>query len=296
MTKPTIAILGTGRMGTAFAQRLMAEGYPVVVWNRTPTRTQAAAEAGATPVATLAEAVAKAEVLVSSLTDAAALQVVYHGPGGLIESGLTGRLCIEMSTILPPEQQALAAAAGQAGAAYVECPVGGTVGPALKGQLLGLAGGEPAAWERARPILESLCRRVELLGPVGTGAAMKLAVNLPLALYWQALGEARRLVAGSGIGGAAFASLLADSSAGPNVLKNRLAVVAQTLDGQDQPGTFDINGLAKDLRLALQWAALSGTTLAMAERALASYEAAAAAGLGGCDGATLARFLAMESP
>ncbi len=292
MTAPAIAVLGTGRMGTAFARRLVETGHTVLVWNRTQAGTQSAVEAGATPVATLADAVARADTLVTSLTDAAALDAVYRGPDGLIAAGITGRLCIEMSTVLPTDQQALAQAATEAGADYVECPVGGTVGPALKGALLGLAGGEPSAFARAEPILRCLCKRVDQLGPVGTGSAMKLAVNLPLALYWHALGEARRLVSGFAVDGETFAGVLADSSAGPTVLRNRMAVVAATLDGEDQPGTFDIDGLTKDLALALEWAERTGTTLPLAERALTSYRAAADTGLGRCDGASLARFLA----
>ena len=197
-----------------------------------------------------------------------------------------------MSTILPDQQEALAERVQAAGAAHVECPVGGTVGPALKGALLGFAGGPPEDYERARPVLEDLCKRVELLGPVGTGAAMKLAVNLPLAIYWATLGEALKLVSGTGLGGEAIASLLADSSGGPTVLRNRLAVVAETIDGQDHPGTFDIDGLSKDLSLALDLAARRNVPMPVSETVRRLYAEAAAAGLGGCDGASLSRHLA----
>ena len=79
-------------------------------------------------------------------------------------------------------------------AAFVECPVGGTIGPAKEGKLFGFAGGEKADFERAKPLLDQMCRRVEHLGPAGSGASMKLAINLPLLVYWQALGEALSLV------------------------------------------------------------------------------------------------------
>jgi 3-hydroxyisobutyrate dehydrogenase len=120
---------------------------------------------------------------------------------------------------------------------------------------------------------------------------MKLAVNLPLALYWQTLAEALAMLDGSGISPDVAISLIADSSAGPAVLKNRAQVVTDTLDGTDQPGTFDIAGLAKDLDLALQQGALSGHAMPFSEVARKSYARALDAGLGHFDGASLTRYL-----
>ncbi|XWN33473.1 MAG: NAD(P)-dependent oxidoreductase [Devosia sp.] len=287
----TIGIAGTGRMGTAFCKRLIETGRTVMVWNRTTERTEACKEAGASVTASPAELSSACGTVITSLTDATTARDVYEGSDGLL-SAADGKLIIEMSTFLPDEQQALAAKVRNMGAAFVECPVGGTVGPALKGQLLGMAGGTREDFERARPLLDDLCKRVDLVGDVGAGSAMKLAVNLPLALYWQTLGEALHMLDGQGLDGATIASLLAESSAGPNVLKNRMDVVAKTIDGADQPGTFDINGLYKDLQLALRWAEVKGHALPMSSAAAKSYEAARERDLGGCDGATLARFVA----
>lgn len=290
MDKTTVGIAGTGRMGTAIGKRLIEAGHTVIAWNRNAARTADLAAAGAGTAATPAALVAASDIVITSLTDHDALAAVFGGQDGLLADGADGKLFIEMSTILPDEQQALAADAHAAGAGYVECPVGGTVGPALKGQLLGMAGGSPAEFERARPILEALCKRVDLLGEVGAGSAMKLAVNLPLALYWAVLGEAIALLPeGDGFDGNTIAGILADSSGGPNVLKNRLEVVAKTIDGTDQPGTFDVNGLAKDLRLALVWARRKGKAMPMTQAAEAVYADAIAAGLGGFDGASVAR-------
>lgn len=283
----TIGIAGTGRMGTAFARRLVETGHDVMVWNRTPDRAGAAAEAGAQVAADLAR-LARCDAILLSLTDAVAVNAVADS---LLAADLRGRLVIDLSTLLPHETRALAARISAAGADFVDCPVGGTVAPALKGQLLGMAGGTEAAFARARPILDRLCRRVEHLGPAGRGAAMKLAVNLPLALYWQTLAEALTMIEGEGIPAETAISLLADSSGGPTVLKNRAQVVVDTMQGQDQPGTFDISGLAKDLDLALQQAAASGRQLPLAEAARKSYAAAVAEGLGGYDGASLTRHL-----
>ncbi len=282
-----IGIAGTGRMGSAFARRLLETGHAVTVWNRTQEHTGQAAEAGARVAPDLA-ALAACDVILISLTDAAAVHAVVDG---LVAAGITGRLVVDMSTLLPEESRAIGAKVTAAGADFVDCPVGGTVAPALKGQLLGMAGGTEAAFERAKPILEKLCRRVEHLGPVGTGAQMKLAINLPLAIYWQTLAEAMALLKGAGIPAETAISLIADSSAGPTVLKNRAQVVVDTLDGKDQPGTFDIAGLAKDLDLALRFAAAGVETLPLSEAAKASYERALAQSLGRFDGASLTRML-----
>lgn len=283
----TVAIAGTGRMGTAFAKRLIETGHDVIVWNRTPDRTKAAVEAGASQTDTVGGLLA-ADIILISLADASAVAAVADD---LIAAGITGKLIVDMSTLLPVESRAIAEKVTGAGADFVDCPVGGTVGPALKGLLLGMAGGTEAAVDRARPIMEHLCKRVEHMGPAGTGAAMKLAVNLPLAIYWQTLGEALTLLEGSGITPETAVSVIADSSAGPAVLKNRAQVVIDTLNGTDQPGTFDINGLAKDLRLALRQAGASGHGLALAGAAEKSYSDAIEKGLGGFDGASLTRLL-----
>jgi 3-hydroxyisobutyrate dehydrogenase len=283
----TIAIAGTGRMGTAYAKRLIEAGHEVIVWNRTPDRTAAAAEAGAAVAADISE-LASADAILLSLTDAAAVGAVIDG---LTQAGIAGKLVVDLSTLLPRETEEIAGRVEAAGADFVDCPVGGTVAPALKGQLLGMAGGSPAAFARAKPLLDHLCRRVEHLGQAGTGASMKLAINLPLALYWATLAEALSMIDRAGIPAETAVSLIAESSGGPNVLKNRGQVVIDTLNGTDQPGTFDIAGLAKDLELALRQAAEGGHSLPLAEDARKSYADALAAGLGRFDGASLTRHL-----
>lgn len=279
-----IGIAGTGRMGTAFARRLVETGNEVRVWNRSPARAEAAVAAGAK--AADLPGLAGCDAILLSLTSAEASGDVLRA---LAAAGIDGRLVVDLSTLLPDEAEALAATAAATGADFVHCPVGGTVAPALKGQLLGMVGGTVAAVARARPVLAELCRRVEHVGSPGAAARMKLAVNLPLAIYWQTLGESLALLRGSGVPDDLAVSLIADSSAGPTVLKNRAQVVVDTLAGTDQPGTFDIAGLEKDLSLALRLAADDGSDLPLARTARPCYVAALAEGLGGFDGASLTR-------
>lgn len=282
-----VAILGTGRMGTAFAKRFIETGNKVVVWNRTREHAKAAADAGAEVAASLSD-LGDCDAILLSLQNAEAVDAVATD---LIASGVSGRLIVDTSTLLPAESIRIADKFVAAGADFVDCPVGGTVGPALKGQLLGMAGGTETAFERAKPIMDQLCKRVEHLGPAGSGSHMKLAVNLPLALYWQTLGEALTMLEDSGIPADVAVSMISDSSAGPAVLKNRAQVVIDTLNGTDQPGTFDIAGLSKDLGLALQQGALKKRKMPLSEAAQHSYAQALAQGLDGFDGATLTRVI-----
>lgn len=280
-----IGIAGSGRMGTAFARRLIETGHDVRAWNRTPENAAAAVDAGAVLAVSIAELTAS-DAIIISLTDANAVKGVIDE---LTQAGIQGKLVIDMSTLLPDEAIALGDIVVGAGADHVECPVGGTVGPALKGQLLGMAGCTEPGFARAKPILDQLCKRVEHMGPVGCGARMKLAVNLPLAIYWQTLGESLALLKDSGIPIETAVSVIADSSAGPTVLKNRMQVVLETMSGADQPGTFDIAGLHKDLRLALHLGESLGASQPIAQASVPCYEAALDAKLGHFDGASLTK-------
>lgn len=280
-----IGIAGTGRMGTAIATRLIEKGHSVKVWNRSTDKTHDAVRAGATAFDTLGE-LSQCSTIILSLTDANA---VFAVTSALIDAGVHGGLIIDMSTMLPSEEAMLEAQMSAAGCQYVDCPVGGTVGPALKGQLLGMAGGSKSAFEQAKPVLEDLCKRVEHVGPAGSGARMKLAINLPLAIYWQTLGEAMSLLSASDIDTALAISLIADSSGGTNVLKNRSQVVIDTFNGDDQIGTFDVEGLTKDLRLALKLAAAEGRSLQIAKTIEPIYTQAISEGAGNFDGATLSK-------
>jgi 3-hydroxyisobutyrate dehydrogenase len=280
-----IGVAGLGRMGSAIAKRLMEQGHEVTVWNRSPGRTGPLVTAGAKAAASAADLVRGVEAVITILTDAAAIEAVYRGPAGLLAGEPSGKLFIEMSTVRPETEVALAKQVAEAGGVFVECPVGGTVGPALQGKLIGVAGGEAEAFARAKPILDQLCRRLEHVGPVGAGASMKLAINLPLTVYWQAMGEAYALCRHLGADPAWLVELLSDTSGGPNVLKARGGAVAKALAGQD-PGsaTFDCDSMRKDLRTMVEEARARGFDLPVASRVLAVYDEASAQGWGKRDG------------
>ncbi|BBK31177.1 3-hydroxyisobutyrate dehydrogenase [Stella humosa] len=279
-----IGVAGLGRMGAAIARRLIDVGHEVHVWNRTAERAAPLAAAGAAVAASPRELAAAVEAVITIVTDAEAIEAVYGGPDGLLAGNVAGRLFIEMSTVRPEAETALAERVKSAGAVLVECPVGGTVGPALQGKLLGLAGGEAADVERARPVLDQLCRRVDHVGPIGAGASMKLAINLPLAVFWQAFGEAYALCDHLKVDRGWLVELFADTSGGPNVLKARGAAVAKALaTAESGSATFDCDSIRKDLRTMVAEAHGRGFALPVAERTLAVYDEASQAGWGGRD-------------
>ena len=268
-----IGIAGIGKMGAAIAQRLIEVGHGVTVWNRSADKLPPLADAGAAIAATPAALARDAQTIITNLTDADAIAAVYRGPDGLLAGDVGGKLFIEMSTVEPQTEIALAGKVRAAGAALVECPVGGSTGPARAGKLIGLMGAEPADAARAKPVLDQLCRRLEHCGPVGSGAVMKLTINMPLMIYWQALGEALALCRPLGLDPARVMDLLSDTSGGPNVLKVRGPAVAAMLTGGDGGSvTFDIDSAVKDLRTMLAEGARRGLNLPLVETTLACYE------------------------
>jgi 3-hydroxyisobutyrate dehydrogenase len=280
----TIGICGTGKMGTAMAERLFEVGEELAVWNRTASRAQPLAERGAALAASPAALAAACETVIVMLIDAAAVHDVYAGDDGLLSADLGNTLIIEMSTVLPKTTRALADQVRAAGGAFVECPVGGTVMPALKGQLLGMVGGAADDVARARPVLESLCRRADHVGPVGAGAAMKLAINLPVIVYWEALGEALAFAEHAGVEPALAADILGDSSGAARVAPLFLPGILDALDGDPPPAkAFEIAGALKDLDLMLEYAAGAGIDVPSIAGVRPSYQSAAGDGWGGSD-------------
>jgi 3-hydroxyisobutyrate dehydrogenase len=275
-----IGIAGIGKMGNAIGSRLLGLGHSVSVWNRTPNKTTGLVNAGAHLAATpklLAESV---DVVLTLLTNEAALDEVYSGPHGLLSGAVSQKIFIDMSTVKPAKPKEMALRANAVGAVYLECPVGGSVGPAKEGKLLGFVGGDSADVEKIKPLLDQLCKRVEHVGPYGAGSTVKLAVNLPLMVYWQTLGESLSLVESLGIDPTRMIDILADSSGGPNMLKVRGAMIAQTLSQKksDQV-TVSVATMRKDMRAMIDQAQVNQRQLPLTSLALSQFNTAAETGL-----------------
>lgn len=277
-----IGIAGLGRMGRAIAAVLGRPGRPVLVWNRTPERADdlPGSRAVDTPRA-LAE---RADILLTSLTHDAAVTSVY---ADLFTAPVVGKLFIETSTIRPETIRALAAKAEALGAALVDAPLAG--GPAVlrAGQCFAFVGGADDAVARARPVLAQFCRRIEHVGPAGSGAVMKLVANLPIGVYFQALAEALALGRAEGLDLETMLGILVDTPGALPLLGPKLPSI---LGAAAAAAHFDIAGVRKDLLAMTAAAQRAGVPTPAASAALTGFAAAAAAGWGGQDFAQIIRF------
>lgn len=278
-----IGLAGIGKMGSNIGPRLMECGHRLTVWNRSAEKAKPLADAGASVAKTPAELASTVEAVITILTDAAALDAVYHGPQGLLAGDVKGRLFIEMSTVPPEIQVTLAEKVRAKGAAYVECPVGGSVAPARAGKLLGLMGGEAADVARAKPVVDQMCRRALHAGPVGSGAVLKLAVNLPLMIYWQALGEQLAMCRPLNIDPTELLDFLSETSGAANVLKQRMPGIAARLKNEASSiATFTVDGGIKDVKAMLAEGRRRGVEFPLLQQTLACFEDAKR-GIGGND-------------
>lgn len=281
-----IGFVGLGRMGQAMVPRLLNAGFAVTVWNRTPEKAQSLLEQGATMAESLAALSASCDIVLTILTDDAAVQDVYNTSSGLLSGTVAGKLFVEMSTIRPDTIRTIAELAAMRGAGLLDSPVSGTVGPAREGQLIALVGGSPADLERARPALKVLCRRIAFLGPSGSGTTMKLVLNMPMAVYWQALSESLAMGVQHGLDLNQMLDLIVDSPASIGALRAKVPVIL----GNPEEVAFQVTGVRKDLLAMVATGQLSGVPMPAGSAALLSFASATAAGWGDHDLAEIVRY------
>jgi 3-hydroxyisobutyrate dehydrogenase/2-hydroxy-3-oxopropionate reductase len=268
--RPTVGLVGLGHLGTAMARRFAAEGYPLVVYNRTAERARELAEGiGARAAATPAELAAGVDVVITIVSDDDAVTALYRSPGGLLE-GLTERtVAVDMSTVLPETLRALEPAIRATGAGVLDAPVSGSVALAEAGQLTIMVGGDAADLERARPALEGLGNRIFHLGPLGSGATMKLAVNNVIFGLNGAVAESLVLAERAGMPRDVAYDVIAGSAVGaPYVQYKRAAFV----EPEATPPGFSVTLAEKDLRLIRILADRVGARLPQAATNLAMLE------------------------
>lgn len=244
MAASRVALLGCGLMGQPMGLRLLQAGFPVVAYNRTVARASDLAAAGVTVHSAPAAAVAEADVLVLMLSDAAAIGAVLDDlPAGALD----GRCVIQMATILPAESRALAERVRAAGACYVEAPVLGSIPEARDGRLLIMAGADSDAdFARAQPVLAALGETPRHVGPVGQGAALKLAFNQLIASLTAAFSLSLGLVRREGVEVDTFMEILRDSALYAPTFDKKLA---KMLSGDFGTANFPVKHLLKDVRL-----------------------------------------------
>ena len=234
-------------MGSAMARALARRGLPLVLYNRTRERCEElAAELGARVAVTPREVAEAADVCLTMLADEVAVAAVYRGPDGLIAAARAGVVLVDLSTVAPESIRSLEDETRAAGAGILDAPVSGSVANAEAGTLTLMVGGDEADLGRARPALEPLAARIFHLGPLGSGAAMKLAVNTVVFGLNNALAEGLVLAERARIDRALAYDVLAASAVGaPFVNYKRPAF----LDPEGTPTAFALELAEKDLRL-----------------------------------------------
>jgi len=292
MPEPTVAILGTGRMGSAIAERLAAQGMAVTVYNRTPDRAVTLAERiGGRTAATPAEAAAGADVIISMVADDAAVRALFGGPDGIAAGIRSDSVAVDMSTVLPDTIQSVAPSIEATGAGILDGPVSGSVASTLAGELTIMVGGEAAALERARWVFDRLARRLFHVGPLGTGAAMKLAVNTLVYGLNGALSEGLVLAERNGIDRALAYDVFAASAAGAPFVGYKRAAF---MEPDATPVAFSLALAEKDLRLIHELAGATRTPMPQAKANLEEIQAATRSAGGDADFSMVASHLREE--
>jgi len=280
-----IGFVGIGRMGEPMVLRLLEGRFPVIVWNRTREKMNGVVTAGASAAASLPEVSAGADAVFTMVTDDAAVEETYLGSAGLLSLSVAGKLFVDMSTILPQTVKRIAAAAAERGASFVDAPVAGTVQPAREGRLLIFAGGDVSDIQKLKPAFDVLARRVDHLGPVGSGTAMKLVHNALLTACWAALSEAVLMGSSYGLD---FKQMLDVISQSPAAFA-ALGVKMPMLLGQRAEIGFNIANVQKDLRTIKQFADELGIPLRVVQSVRETFDEAARRGLEAEDVASIVR-------
>ena len=246
----SVAVLGTGLLGTAIATRLLEQGLHVHVWNRDPSRIVSLVEKGATAIDDLGQAAQNDRVLITVLRDGAATASVIGTVGAL-----SGSTVIPMGTMGVDESRKLAKQVANQEGQYLEAPVLGSKPQALNGTLLVMAGGEAQVFKEQQPLLSHLCQDPLLVGPVGSGAATKLALNQLIASLTHSFSLSLQLIQRAGVPVETFMAILRPSALYAPTFDKKLQ---RMLDHTYADPNFSTALLRKDLRLFLEEATTAG--------------------------------------
>ncbi|MET8944364.1 NAD(P)-dependent oxidoreductase [Streptomyces sp. NPDC004542] len=279
-----VAVLGLGTMGAGLAARLLDQGVPVRVWNRTADRAGALAEAGAFVALHPADAVAGTRAAICAVTDGEALSAVLRGPDGALARGTYPGVLICASTVAPEEVVQIAGDVPS----VLDVGMLGNRDHARDGELRLFVGGEEPVFEAGRPLLRMLSKEVVHLGALGSGMRMKLLLNLLMGIEVQALAEAGELAAASGLDRQLVLRTIAGSGFASPVMAFKSRRLAS---GRFEEPDFRLRLMTKDLMLASKQAAAAGLSLPLATAAAETHVRATEQGLGDQDCAAVARAL-----
>jgi 3-hydroxyisobutyrate dehydrogenase len=275
--KTTIAFLGLGRMGYPMAENLTRAGFHVRVWNRTASKTAGLAKIGAIPAAVPADATRGADIVITMMTDGAAVGDAMFRPLGGLDASHQGQIWIQMSTVGVLWTRQLAEDANAFGVTYVDAPVSGSEGPAKSGDLVILASGpEPAdeLKDRLAPVFEVLGKSTVWLGEAGNGTRAKLVLNNLLVDIVETTAESLRFATGLGLKPEAVVDLLTQTPLGSPYAVAK----AKTMVAGDFSPAFALKHAIKDAHLAVDAAHHSDTALLLTEALLPAWQQTARSG------------------
>lgn len=252
-----VAIVGIGLLGRAVAERLHESGHAVTVYNRTVSKTDLLRAHGITVAATAAEAVASTDCTLLFLTDAAAIRAVLFPPVSPVD--LRDRTIIQMGTISSEESRVFQRSVSDGGGDYFEAPVLGSLAEAKAGTLIIMGGGTADQLRRWEPVLSSLTPAPSLIGPVGQGAALKLALNHLIAAELSAFALSLSLIQRAGISVDQFMAILKSSALFAPAFEKKLP---RLLARQYDKPNFPTSHLLKDVNLFAEEARRQGLNVA----------------------------------
>jgi 3-hydroxyisobutyrate dehydrogenase len=276
MSKPCIAFLGLGIMGGGMARRLLANDFPLTVFNRSAEKSKPFANDSARVAASPREAAENAYVIISMVADDNATRSLWLGENGALAGAKAGTICIECSTVTVGWIHELAAAAQKQKCELLDAPVTGSKNQAAAGELNFLVGGNSATMEKMRPVFSAMGKNVSLLGPIGSGALVKLINNFVCGVQIASLAEALAMIERSSLDRARALEVLTGGAPGSPLVK----AVAARMTAPDFTPNFLLRLMAKDLGYAIAEGKKVSVELATAAAALDSFQKSTAAGHG----------------
>ena len=247
---PRLAFAGIGLMGLPMCQRLLAAGYPLVVWNRNPDKCTPLLALGAQQVQTPAELCAQADIILLCLADTNAVAEVVFAEQGVAKALTEQQILVDLSSIEPAATRAMAQRLlTEQGAQWLDVPVSGGVGGADAGTLAMMAGGDAQALAQVRPVLEHLGQRMTHMGAVGSGQIAKVCNQMLVACNAMVIAEVVALAERAGVD----AALLAPALAGGFADSKPLQILAPQMAAREfEPVKWHVRTLLKDLDMAVQ--------------------------------------------
>jgi 3-hydroxyisobutyrate dehydrogenase len=276
MSKPRIAFLGLGIMGSGMARRLLVNGFPLTVFNRNAEKSKPFAVEGAHAAGSPREAAAQADIIISMVADDNASRSLWLGEIGALVASKPDTVCIECSTVTVGWVKELAAAATARGCEFLDAPVTGSKTQAAAGELNFLVGGSASTLEKARPALAAMSKTITPIGPSGSGALLKLINNFVCGVQVAALAEAMAMIERGGLDRAKALEVLANGAPGSPLVK----AVSMRMTTPDFTPNFLLRLMAKDLGYAIQEGGKLSVELTTALAALKDFQRAIAAGHG----------------